>query len=291
VNWLEEYRKSLKMKEVEEIPDLLFYRPVAFLLVRVIYRTEITPNQISLFAIVMGIFAGYFYSLGQPLYFTIGALFFLAFNILDCSDGQLARLKKNGTPVGRIIDGISDFIATTAVFIGIALGFALKTDIVYYWLIMLIITGISAIVHSILVDFYRTRFLDFVRGGRSNYDDELEEFRKEYESLKGLKGRIFDKGVLLFYLRYSALQRILVARRKRTKPFIASPEEYFRKNKYIIRFWVLMGPTALVSTIIICSFLNRFDIFIWIVVAGFNSLALILWIVQKIIDGTFKKES
>jgi phosphatidylglycerophosphate synthase len=290
VNWLEEYRKSLKMKEVEEIPDLLFYRPVAFLLVRVIYRTEITPNQISLIAIVMGIFAGYFYSLGQPLYFTVGALFFLAFNILDCSDGQLARLKKNGTPVGRIIDGISDYIATVAVYLGILFGFSLRSDDHFYWVTMLALAGISNIIHGIFVDFYRTRFIDYLRG-RSTFDNDIEVFEKEYESFKGQKGKFFERMVLLIYFRYSSLQRLLVARKKKTKSFITTPDEYFRKNRYIIRLWLLMGPTAQVTTIVICSLFNRFDIFIWILVAGFNSLALILWIAQKIIDSTFKKES
>ena len=290
MNWLGEYRKSLKMKEVEEIPDLLFYRPVAFLLVRVIYRTEITPNQISLFAIVMGILAGYFYSLGLPLYFTVGAVFFLAFNILDCSDGQLARLKKNGTPVGRIIDGISDYIATVAVYLGILFGFALRSDDHFYWVIMLALAGISNIIHGIFVDFYRTRFIDYLRG-RSTFDNDIEEFEKEYESIKHQKSKILERLVLLIYFRYSSLQRFLVARKKKTRSFITTPEEYYRKNRYIIRFWLLMGPTAQVTTIIVCSLFNRFDIFIWIVAGVFNSLALILWIAQKIIDSTFKKES
>jgi len=278
------------MREVEEIPDLLFYRPVAFLLVRLIYRTEITPNQISLFAIVMGIFAGYFYSLGQTLYYAVGALFFLAFNILDCSDGQLARLKKNGTPVGRIIDGISDYIATVAVYLGILFGFALRSDDHSYWVIMLALAGISNIIQGIFVDFYRTRFIDYIIG-RSTFNKDIEEFEKEYESIKHKRSKIFERLVLLVYFRYSAVQRFLVAIKKKPRSFITTPEEYFRKNRYIIRLWLLMGPTAQVTTIIICSLLNRFDIFIWIIVGVFNSLALILWIAQKTIDSTFKKES
>jgi phosphatidylglycerophosphate synthase len=104
MNWAEEYKKSLKMKEVEEIFDLIFYRPIAFLFIRTIYKINITPNGISIAAIFMGLIAGYFYSMGQPVYFKIGALFYLLFNILDCSDGQLARLKNNGTPVGRTLE-------------------------------------------------------------------------------------------------------------------------------------------------------------------------------------------
>jgi phosphatidylglycerophosphate synthase len=291
MNWTEEYKKSLKMKEVEELFDLFLYRPLAFLLVKVIYKTNITPNQISMTAILMGVIAGYFYSNGQPVYLKIGALFFMAFNILDCSDGQLARLKKNGSQAGRIIDGISDYLATTAVYIGIAWGFAHKTSKPYYWLIMLLITGLSSIFHSILVDYYRNRFIYYVSARKSNFENDIEECKKEYELIKNEKGKWFDRIVLLIYLKYSALQQLLVARKKKAKLFIATSQEYFRKNKKIIRFWVLLGPTTQITTLIICSFFNRLDVFIWIVVGGFNCLAAILWPIQKIIDKTLNKES
>jgi len=291
MNWPEEYKKSLKMKEVEEILDLIVYRPVAFLFVRAIYRSKITPDGISIAAIFMGLIAGGFYSIGQLVYFKIGAFFYLLFNILDCSDGQLARLKKNGTPAGKIIDGISDYIATIAVYIGIAMGFAFRTPEPYFWLLMLIVAGLSTIVHGILVDYYRNRFLDYLKGGKTSYEEELEEFKNEYEKIRNQKGKRFDRIVLLIYFRYSALQRLLVARKKRTKLFITTPQEYFQKNKIIIRFWLLLGPTTEITSLIICSFFNRFDVFIWMIIIGFNGLAVILWPVQQIIDKTFKRES
>jgi phosphatidylglycerophosphate synthase len=290
MNWVEEYKKSLKMKEVEEIFDLIFYRPVAFLFVRAVYKTDLTPNGISKAAILMGVIAGCFYSLGQLVYFRIGALFYVLFNILDCSDGQLARLKKNGTPVGRIIDGISDYLAAIAVYIGILIGFALRMQNPYFWLIMLVLAGLSTAAHGILVDYFRNRFLDYVQGRRGKSENETEELEGEYESIKNQKGKVFDRMVLLIYFRYSALQRLLVARKKKTKLFITTPQEYFQKNRRIIRFWLLLGPTTEITALVICSFFNRFDIFIWITVIGFNGLAAILWPVQKIIDKSFKRE-
>ena len=102
MNWFEEYKKSLKMAEVEEVIDLVFYRPLAFLLVISVYKTKIKPDHLTIAAIGMGLMGGFFYSLGTYSGCVLGALFYLLFNILDCSDGQLARLKKNGTSVGRI---------------------------------------------------------------------------------------------------------------------------------------------------------------------------------------------
>jgi hypothetical protein len=176
------------------------------------------------------------------------------------------------------------------VYIGILIGFALRMQNPYFWLIMLVLAGLSTAAHGILVDYFRNRFLDYVQGRRGKSENETEELEREYESIKNQKGKVFDRMVLLIYFRYSALQRLLVARKKKTKLFITTPQEYFQKNRRIIRFWLLLGPTTEITALVICSFFNRFDIFIWITVIGFNGLAAILWPVQKIIDKSFKRE-
>jgi len=65
VSFFSEYKKSLKMAEVEEFVDLYFYRPLAYLLVRAIYRTSITPNQITLFSITIGLAAAFCLGTGR----------------------------------------------------------------------------------------------------------------------------------------------------------------------------------------------------------------------------------
>jgi phosphatidylglycerophosphate synthase len=291
MGWYKEYKESLKLKELEEVFDLLFYRPLAFLLVKVVYQTKITPNHLTIASILMGVLGGCLYSVGKPAYFTAGALCYLAFNILDCSDGQLARLKKNGTTVGKIIDGISDWTATLAIYIGIAFGFANHTANPTFWWIMLTLTGICNGIHGILVDFYRNRFLDYVQGRKSTFEESIVEFRNEYEKIKNQKNKWFDRIIIYIFLRYSSVQRLLVAKRKQAKLFDTTSQEYYKKNKTIIRFWVLLGPTTQITALIICSFFNRIDVFIWAMIAGFNSLALIIWLIQHRIDRTFKRET
>jgi hypothetical protein len=210
------------------------------------------------------------------------------FNILDCADGQLARLKRNGTPVGRIIDGVSDYIATTAVFTGIAIGFALPSGRPVYWMLMLVLTALSTIVHSLLVDYYRARFSSFMSGPGSSTGQDNEVFRKEYESLSGMKGRAPERFILRLYFRYTAVQDWFAARKSKGSELAATPGEYYRKNRHLIRFWLVIGPTMQVTNIIVCSLFGRFDVFIWIVVAGFNSLAAVMWVIQKLVDSTYK---
>ncbi|MCX6322094.1 MAG: CDP-alcohol phosphatidyltransferase family protein [Bacteroidia bacterium] len=287
MNWFNEYKNSLKMAEVEEIIDLIFFRPLAFLLVISVYHTKIKPDHLTLAAMLMGLAGGCFYSFGLHLSCILGALFFLLFNILDCSDGQLARLKKNGTSVGRLLDGIADYIATVAIFIGIAIGYSQKAEQPLLMLILLSLSGVSIIIQEVLVDYYRTRFLDIVMKRKNTFEEGIEEYKNEYKIIKNQKGKWFDKTIIFIYLIYSKVQRNLAARKKREKFFNTNPQDYFNKNRIIIRFWVFMGPSAVITTLILCSLFYRFDIFFWIIIGGFNILAVLLWIIQRQIDKSY----
>jgi phosphatidylglycerophosphate synthase len=284
MNWFREYKNTLKMAEVEEVIDLLIYRPIAFLLVISIYKTKIKPDHLTLAAMIMGIIGGFYYSSGTQEGCYAGAICYLLFNILDCSDGQLARIKKNGSPIGRLLDGIADYIAAIAVYAGIAAGFSNHPGQPSGLVLLLGVAGVSIIVQESLVDYFRTRFLDIVLQRQDTFDEGMQEYRNEYEKLKNQKGRWFSKFVVFIYLVYSQIQRNLTARRKKVKIVNTTPDNYFKKNHIIIRFWVLMGPSAKITTLIICSLFLRFDIFFWIVIGGFNILALLLWIIQYRID-------
>jgi phosphatidylglycerophosphate synthase len=287
MKWLNEYKKSLKMAEVEESIDLFFYRPLAFLLVKSVYNTRITPDHITLAAIIMGLTGGFFYSFGQQLTCFIGAFFYIMFVILDCSDGQLARLKKNGTSIGRLLDGIADYIVVISIYIGIAIGYSNKEGQPSSMFDLLIISGISIIIQEVLVDFYRTRFLDIVMKRKNTFEEGIREYRSEYIRLKKIKGKWFEKNLIHIYLIYSKLQRNLTFRKSKIKFPDVSPEEYYNKNKVLIRFWIFMGPSAMRTTLILCSLFSRFDIYFWITIVLFNTLAAVIWIIQRYVDKSY----
>lgn len=272
------------MKEVEEYLDLYFYRPVAFIIVKSVYNTGITPDHLTLAAIFCGLTGSIFYTLGPGNAAFIGALFFALFIIFDCSDGQLARLKKNGTPLGRILDGAADYLVSISVYIGIAFGYSNEEGEPSMMLLLLIISGLSVMVQHMLVDFYRTRFLTVVSKRKNILKEDLKEYRIEYIRLKTTKGKAFERNVIYLYLIYLKLQRKLIARRTKDEFTDISAEDYYNKNRVLLRLWLTMGPSAMRTTLIVCSVLNRFDIFFWIIIAGFNILAATLWIIQRQFD-------
>src|SRR4051812_7265687 len=212
MSWFSEYKKSLKMVEVEEFFDLFFYRPLAFVLVKTVYRTSITPNQLTVIAIIIGIVCGVTYAQGVQ-YFALGAVFFALYNIVDCSDGQLARIKKNGTHAGRVVDGLADYISTAAAFIGIGIGGMAYQQNKSWWWMLLVLTAASNVVQSALVDYYRNRFLDFVLQRKSTFEEDFQSFVDEYNAIKNVKGKAFDRFIIRCYFKYSAMQRRLVAKK------------------------------------------------------------------------------
>ena len=122
-NIKEEFKKSLKPNSAEEFFDIYFYRPIAFLFVKLIAKTSISPNTVTVFGMIWGLIAGYFLSRGTQHGFFYGTIFYQIANIFDCADGQLARLKKSNSEIGRILDGFVDYFNVTAVYIGSYIGF------------------------------------------------------------------------------------------------------------------------------------------------------------------------
>ncbi len=286
---IQEYKNSLKKIEVEEIFDLYFYRPLAFLLVKAIYPTNITPNQLTLISMIFGVIGAIFYSAGNHKAFIIGALLVLLYNVVDCSDGQLARLKKNGTPVGRILDGIADYVVSTAVYFGIAFGFASNSSNPFLWWLITAGAGFSNALHAGLLDFFRTRYLDYALNRASVLDEGLREFEEEFERLKNVKGRYFDKAVIWIYLKYSAVQqKVTSPKPKAEKSLHISSKEYVKMNRHLIKLWIFLGTTTQWTFLIVTSFLNRIDIYLLGILIFGNVLAIILYFFQARIDAALK---
>jgi len=286
--WFREYKNALKMLEVEEVFDLIIYRPLAFLLVKIVYPTNITPNQLTLIAVFFGLVGGICYTMGTPEYFFAGGVLYILYDVFDCSDGQLARIKKNGTKTGRIIDGVADYIATIAAYIGIGIGFAGNTAEPGYFWMLTVLAGASSAVLSILLDYYRNRFLDIVLERESVLETELREFTEEYDRIKTMKRKYFDKILLKIYLKYSKFQVKMAKGKESSKKLDVDSKLFYSKNKTLIHLWSYVGPTTQLTFMIFCSLINRMDIYLYGMITLFPVYALIIFLKQNRVDKELK---
>lgn len=105
---------GLKPKATEELLDYIFFRRVAARLVPFFIGVKMTPNQISFLSLAFGLLSSVF--LWQKLFFLSGISAIVTM-IVDCCDGQVARLTGQTSPMGRVLDGLVDFVWITCFWV------------------------------------------------------------------------------------------------------------------------------------------------------------------------------
>jgi archaetidylinositol phosphate synthase len=91
-----------------------FIRPIA----AAFGKLGITPNQISVLALIAGIACAYLYYRGD---FLAGSLLLLVSAILDLVDGSIARQMNSQTKFGAVFDWIVDKYVDALVLLGVGL--------------------------------------------------------------------------------------------------------------------------------------------------------------------------
>ncbi|MFC1898340.1 CDP-alcohol phosphatidyltransferase family protein [Candidatus Cloacimonadota bacterium] len=283
-----EYKKSLKHMVFDETLTLYILRPIAFIFVKMLYPTNVTPNQVSLMSIIVGMLSGYFFSRGDVTsYFIAGFLYFFCL-VLDCVDGMIARLKKNGTPVGRIVDGFADYIVGVSVYVGLAIGFSKGIVSIEFWphhpTLLLIVAAISHIFHAMIVDYYRVEFMSHGLGKVTSVWDERRIFTDEMDKIKHMRGKWLDKMLIAVYLGYTHLQIFRLNEKEHY-----NQDAYYQSNKLMVLLWFWIGPTAHVFVLIISALLFRPIIYFAFTIGLANVYMLVLWIIQVKIKQRLRK--
>jgi hypothetical protein len=276
MNIKEEYKKSLKMLEVEEILDLIIYRPLALVFVRTVYRTPITPNGVTFLSLFSGLVSAYYFAQGTAVGYAWGGIWYAIANVLDCSDGQLARLQGSGTPLGRLVDGVVDWAISVAVFVSLAIGLSDGNANVWY---LAIAAGLSSALHAFMFDLYQQQFIATVRGQQNFVDRELERITPQLSVLVENGGKPIRRAFLAIYVTY--LQAQLRSRSSEIESRQYPPDLFQARNKNVMRFWTLLGPTTNRSLLVVAGLLNNPWLFLWPVVTIGNVLLVTALVWQR----------
>ncbi|MFI0405033.1 CDP-alcohol phosphatidyltransferase family protein [Actinomadura sp. 3N508] len=94
---------------------VLLVDPLASRLVKLTAnRTRVTPNQLTVGALVLGLAAGACFAMASWPWLLAGALLYHLSFTLDCMDGKIARLKGTGSVFGAWLDYIFDRVRVLA---------------------------------------------------------------------------------------------------------------------------------------------------------------------------------
>jgi len=115
--------------------DTYLNRTLSRSLTRLFLRTSLNPNQITLLSCLIGLLGAAFFFQAGYCGFVLGALLLQLSAIVDCVDGEVARMKFLESPFGAWLDITLDTVVHIATFLG--LGFAVWTRGETQWALFL----------------------------------------------------------------------------------------------------------------------------------------------------------
>jgi phosphatidylglycerophosphate synthase len=165
-----DYRKSLKITatpgmNILKRVDIYLNRPVAALIVRVVFHTRVTPNGLTYVSFLLAMLAVFFFSRGEYLYFVLGGVFAQLSSIVDGADGMLARARETPSEYGAHLDLFFDRIIDFSLFLGVTTG-----AYIYYENIVLLMVGtLGAGLYMLQINLYylTKRYLRITKKGET----------------------------------------------------------------------------------------------------------------------------
>jgi phosphatidylglycerophosphate synthase len=110
------YRASKKKQDINWFTEHVA-RPPAAVVVYAVRNTRVTPNQVTFASALIAAGAGVMLALLPGwTWLVVAALVFEFSFVLDCADGQLARLRKTASPLGHLLDFLMDELKAMFIF-------------------------------------------------------------------------------------------------------------------------------------------------------------------------------
>lgn len=245
----------------DEFPDRYLFRPPARALARGLVHTPVTPNQVSVVAALCGIGAGVALGFELPVAFVVLIGLML---VLDCVDGQLARLRGGGTVWGRIVDGLGDYTTAIAVHFGL-IAWLSRDHGSFQGVVWGIAAGLSMAWSAYLMDKLKRRY-------RGDLDD-IDAVQRALDDARGLK-RFLVSG----FLPYAASVNL--------GPEVANREAYCRRVRPAMVFWLWLGPTTHYMVAAVLVLLGRPLLYAQVATVLFGALTLAAVVLQYRLEST-----
>ncbi len=208
-------KSAYKSEDTEEFFDRIFTKPLGYLWARFFIHIGWTPNMVTILSMGIGFVGGLLF---YPENFTInlaGVLLVIWANILDSTDGQMARLTGIKSTLGRILDALSTSVWYVAIYVSLCL--RLMNDPIpfaggqtwggWIWIIAIVCALFGHERQCMMADYFRNIHLFFLKNKHGSELDSSREIARLRASLPW-KGARFQKTYLFFYGIYTYIQEL-----------------------------------------------------------------------------------
>jgi hypothetical protein len=259
----------LKSREVEDPINLWFNRPLAYAFVALVYRTPITPNQVTLLSIAVGAVAAACWWHGTPLAMLWGGILLWASAILDGADGILARAKQMFSDLGRALDGSADLVV--ALLTAAAAIKHMWQQQPSLWLVVMVVPVIAITWLQIhLYDFYKESFLLRTRLDWNGVPERIADVEQRIAVLERERAPWAYRKAMHLYLSLIVGQTRVVqltdpAGSREQSSFRVTPQsvaEYREFNLGPLRLWTALSLAPHSYLFAISAMFDRVDLYL-----------------------------
>jgi phosphatidylglycerophosphate synthase len=125
-------RKSV---ELDGVIAYYVMRPLARVFTRLLLNSFVSPNQATLSALACGVGAAICAGIGGVGLVALAGILYWFGGVLDCIDGELARMRLQSSKTGEWLDSMVDEFSTVALIAGIGTGLA-RDGYGDYWMLL-----------------------------------------------------------------------------------------------------------------------------------------------------------
>ncbi|HPF45543.1 MAG TPA: CDP-alcohol phosphatidyltransferase family protein [Emcibacteraceae bacterium] len=279
--------------EIEEFTNLYIIHPISSWLVPQFIRLNITPNMVSSFGMVCGLLSGFcYYHYQNPLFAVLGFALMFLWHIFDGADGQLARATQNFSEIGKVIDGICDYVTFISVYVGLSLALVpLYGTKIWY---LSIFAGICHAIQSGAYELQRSEY-DFWGKGKQGADlpniNEMIESGKEKSALGQIANQLHIGYIRMQYV-FSGVD---LSFRNSLKQLLGlSPEnedklrELYREiYAPAVNNWSLLCANYRTFAIFLASISGEPQYYFWFEIIVLNLTLIFLAQKQKLLNNLF----
>jgi len=265
------FKDSLKSDAyyADEIINIYLLRPAAALVVWILYPTRVTPNQVTISAIVAGFAAAWAYLGNTAGWFVAAGLLVTLKDVLDDADGQLARAKQLYSRRGRFLDSIGDVAVNAAIFSAITI----VVLHAHHSISIIMLGALSLLGITLRVSyhvFYQASFLHLEKSYSLNriIEEVTEEDRKGDPVALRLQ-QIFN---VIYTWQDKLIARIDNPCKGRELNESETREWY--RDKAGLRISGLLGFGTELALLSVCSIANRLELYLWLNVLLMNGVCL-----------------
>jgi phosphatidylglycerophosphate synthase len=161
-------QRPRRARELQDSLNHYLYHPLAWQLARLLARTPLTPNMVSVIGACFVVGAGIVYAqalsspLGWPWSAALGMALHMTWHVVDGADGDLARMTGRSSPIGEMVDGVCDYASHIVLYLILGWVLAGQYGGITWWLT--VFAGISHAVQSNHVEVQRRQYQWWVYG-------------------------------------------------------------------------------------------------------------------------------